>query len=121
LILVDTSVWLTHFRLGDAKLTHMLVNGAAGLHPFVVGEIAAGNLRKRAETLANLALLPVIPIAKESEVHHLLESQRLWATGLGWVDLHLLTSAKLFGWKIYTHDQAMNAAAVRFAIDHSPA
>jgi hypothetical protein len=71
----------------------------------------------RTRTLADLALLPRVSSAQDSEVHHLLESHRLWGTGLGWVDLHILASAILSGWSLYTGDRAMHAAAARLDID----
>ena len=67
------------------------------MHPFVIGELAAGSTKNRGTQLGELALLPQAPIAKEDEVHRLLESHRLWSTGLGWVDLHLLTAAQKLG------------------------
>jgi predicted nucleic acid-binding protein len=116
-ILVDTSIWIAHFRRTDVRLVQTLHNGDAGLHRFILGEIAAGNLRDRARTLADLALLPRVSPAQESEVHHLLESRRLWGAGLGWVDLHILASAILSSWALYTADRAMHAAAARLNIE----
>ena len=116
MIVADTSVWVNHFRRGDAELARMLTEEEVGLHPFVMGEIAAGNLKHRAETLGYLACLPRIAVAQEDEVHHLLESQRLWGLGLGWVDFHILAAAKLGGWSLYSADRAMNGAAIRLGI-----
>jgi predicted nucleic acid-binding protein len=118
--LVDTSVWLNHFRRRDATLTRLLADNLVALHPFVLGEIAAGNLRTRGQTLADLALLPRASLAQESEVHFLLESHRLWGTGLGWVDLHILASAKLSGYSLYTADGALNAAAASLRLAGPP-
>jgi len=75
--LVDTSVWVNHFRRSDTMLTNLLADNLVVLHPFVLGEIAAGNLRDRSQTLADLALLPRSPLAEELEVHFLLDSRRL--------------------------------------------
>jgi predicted nucleic acid-binding protein len=119
-ILADTSVWVNHFRHGDAELARLLAGDDVGLHPFVLGEIAAGTLRQRARVLADLACLPQLAIAQGSEVHHLLESRELWGLGLGWVDLHLLAAAKLAAWHLYTADRAMNGAAARLAITCLP-
>jgi predicted nucleic acid-binding protein len=116
--LVDTSVWIDHFEHVDARLVDLLANRSAALHPFVIGELAAGNIKHRATTLGDLALLPQAPIANESEVHHLLEAHRLWSTGLGWVDLHLLAAALLAGWKLLTSDRAMKTAAQKLGIAH---
>ena len=93
--LVDTSVWIDHLDHADARLVRLLANKSAAVHPFVIGELAAGSIKNRKTTLGTLALLPAAPIANENEVHHLLDSHRLWCTGLGWVDLHLVAAARL--------------------------
>jgi hypothetical protein len=116
--LIDTSVWADHFRAPSARLLKLLDAESAGTHPFVTGELAAGSLKNRSTTIADLNLLPQAPLAKEIEVHHLLESQRLWGTGLGWVDLHLLTAALLAGWKLLTTDRAMKSVAEKLGIAH---
>lgn len=118
MILVDTSVWVNHMRRGDPELTRLLLAEEAGLHPWVIGELAAGNLSRRAQILADLACLSQAPLAREEEVHHLLESTRLWGSGLGWIDLHLLASALLTGWRLYSADRALHEAAARLEIAH---
>jgi predicted nucleic acid-binding protein len=115
--LVDTSVWANHFRSPQSLLVQLLNDGLAGTHPFVIGEIAAGNVRNRAATLADLAALPQARVASDTEVHHLLEVHRLWGTGLGWVDLHLLASAALSGWTLLTADRAMHRTAQALRLD----
>ena len=109
--LVDTSVWANHFRSPHPALVELLNEGRAGSHPFVIGELAAGNLRDRAATLGELAALPQARAASEAEVHHLLEARGFWGTGLGWIDLHLLASAALSGWSLLTADRVMTQAA----------
>jgi len=86
------------------------------MHPFVMGELAAGSLKNRPAMLADFAALPQASIAGEAEVHHLLESRRLWGTGLGWIDLHLLASAMLAGWRLFTADRAMLKAAEKLGL-----
>jgi predicted nucleic acid-binding protein len=116
-VLVDTSVWIDHFRRGEAGLAQLLLDEEAGLHPFVLGEIAAGNLKDRAATLGLLASLPRASVAPESEVHHLLESRRLWGSGLGWVDLHLLASAMVGEWRLFTKDRALAKATAALGVE----
>jgi predicted nucleic acid-binding protein len=94
----------------------LLTDGSAGVHPFIVGELACGNLKDRAATLGDLARLPQTPIASENEVRHLLESSRLWGKGLGWVDLHLLAAAIVSGWGLFTADRALMRAASAIGI-----
>ncbi len=94
----------------------MLEDGLAGTHPFVIGELAAGSLRNRNETVADFQALPQLPIASEVEVHHLLERHRLWGLGLGWVDLHLLAAATISQWQVLTADRVMRGAAAKLKI-----
>lgn len=112
--LVDTSAWIEHFRQKDSELTERLLEGTVLTHPFVIGELACGNLKHRAATLANFQKLPQSLIATPTEVMHLLESRRLYGRGLGWVDLNLLASALLSGVRLRTHDRrlAQTAAAL---------
>ena len=118
--LVDTSVWVDHFRRANAALTGLLGRESVAMHPFVLGEIAAGNLKNRAETLGDLGRLPSVPVAAEGEVLHLLESRRLWGKGLGWVDLHLLASAALANLDLLTADRALADAAAHLGIVTAP-
>jgi hypothetical protein len=114
--LVDTSVWVNHLRRPQGSLVKLLEDFSAGIHPFVIGELACGNLKNRALTLGDLAKMPEAPLATEAEALHLLESRRLWGEGLGWVDVHLLASALLAGWDLLTADRAMQCAARRLGI-----
>jgi predicted nucleic acid-binding protein len=111
--LVDTSVWIDHFRKPDATLAQLLVNRSVALHDFVLGELASGSLPSRVRTLTYLRQLPRAPMARDSEVHHLLESHRLWGKGLGWVDLHLLASSVLSGFALLTADHELMQLAAK--------
>jgi predicted nucleic acid-binding protein len=114
--LVDTSVWISHFRKPDAALLQLLSGEKAGTHPFIVGELACGSFKDRAGTLGTLRDLPQAAIADEADVHHLLETYRLWSTGMGWVDLHVLAAAAATGWHLMTTDAAMQRAAAKIGI-----
>ncbi len=116
--LVDTSVWINHFRQHDAALAQLLTDGMAGVHPYVLGELACGNIKNRENTLRLLKALPQAPAANESEVYYLLETYRLWGSGLGWVDLHLLAAAAVAGWRLMTADGGLNKAAAKAGIPH---
>jgi predicted nucleic acid-binding protein len=105
--LIDTSVWVNHFRAPEARLVQLLNDGEAGTHPFVIGELAAGSLKNRAQTLRLFQRLPRTEVAEEEEVHLLLEKHRFCGSGLGWVDLHLLAAALITGWKLWSADRAM--------------
>lgn len=95
MILADTSVWIEHFRRGSAELEAALEREDVAIHPFIVGEIACGNLRNRAEILRLLATLPAAPVASHEEVLAFIEQRKLMARGIGYIDAHLLASAAL--------------------------
>ena len=82
-------------------------------HSAVIGELACGMLKNRSEILALLQALPKAQIADDHEVLHLLETQKLYGGGLGWVDSHLLASAQLTGCGLWTADGALHKAALK--------
>jgi predicted nucleic acid-binding protein len=108
--LADTSVWIEHFRQGN-ELGALLEEGRVLLHPFVIGELACGNLRSRKRILDDLAALPAAVAATDDEVFSLIEKQRLWGRGIGWIDAHLLAAAILSGCALWTLDRALASAA----------
>jgi predicted nucleic acid-binding protein len=117
LILVDTSVWIDHLRLGDPVLAGLLDGGRVLGHPFVLGEIATGSLRQRDVVLGALRCLPQAVVAQDSEVLDFIERETLFGTGLGYVDVHLLASARLTpGALLLTRDKRLSAAAARMSI-----
>ncbi len=115
-VLVDTSVWIDHLRRHDGRLAALLEDQAVLQHPFVVGELACGNPRRRHEVLAHLERLPAATEASHAEVLHLVETQHLHGAGLGWVDVHLLAAARLTGCRLWTRDRALARAARRLGV-----
>jgi predicted nucleic acid-binding protein len=121
MILADTTVWADHLRSADPILGELLRNGEIAMHPFVLGEIALGYLRKRAEWLTRLKELPTLHIAEPDEVLELIERQKLIAVGIGYVDTHLLaTSAVTHDCKLWTRDKRLGAVASRMGLAASP-
>ena len=110
-VLVDTSVWVDHLRRGHANLATRLEAGDVLCHPFVIGELACGNLKNRTEILSLLQALPAASVAEHEEVLHLVSEWRLDGRGLGWIDVHLLASALVTGCAFWTMDKALRAAA----------
>lgn len=107
MVLVDTSVWVRHFREGDPNLVPLLEAGEVLCHPFIVGELACGNLKNRREILSLLELLPLAVQAKHGEVLKFIEQNRLMGKGLGYIDAHLLASAVLTGIPLWTLDKKL--------------
>jgi predicted nucleic acid-binding protein len=111
MVLVDTSVWVTHLRGMRADLVDLLTDGEVACHPFVVGELACGNLKNRTEILSLLESLPMVVAAEHEEVLQFIESHRLMGKGLGYVDVHLLASAALSRLPIWTLDKQLERVA----------
>lgn len=112
MILVDASVWIEHFRRGSDALADMLEAGLVLTHPFVVGELALGNLRNRAQVLDLLFDLPRVQVAATDEVLHFIDRHALAGRGIGYVDAHLLASVRLTGGsKLWTVDRRLNEVA----------
>ena len=110
-MLVDTSVWVGHLRYGNPRLAAHLQRGVVHCHPFVIGELACGNLGRRQEVLSLLAALPQVPIATHDEVLAFVDAHRLMGRGLGWVDVHLLAAARLADTVLWTLDGRLARAA----------
>jgi predicted nucleic acid-binding protein len=108
--LVDTSIWIEHFRRGMRDLADRLSEGLVLTHPWVCGELACGYLKNRAAILSDLAALPLVQVATDAEVLHLIEERGLWGRGLGWVDCHLITSALLSHCRLWTLDKKLAQA-----------
>jgi predicted nucleic acid-binding protein len=94
-ILADTSVWIEHFRRGNVQMNDALVEGDVLVHPFVIGELACGNIVNRDEILDLLGELPVARSATHGEVMAMIERRRLMGRGIGYVDMHLLAAVAI--------------------------
>src|SRR5438876_1717193 len=97
MILVDTSVWVDHFRTGHSTLVRLLEDGVVLGHPWIVGELALDHLSKRHEVLRLLGGLPQATVATEEEIMTLIDRHRLYGLGLGigYVDAQLLAATQL--------------------------
>jgi predicted nucleic acid-binding protein len=116
-ILVDTSIWVHHLRGGDERLAALLDGGEVLAHPFVIGELALGNLRQRNVFLSDLLRLPQADVASDEEVLRLIDREKLYGHGIGYVDAHLLAAARLTAeTKLWTRDRTLNTVAVQLGL-----
>jgi predicted nucleic acid-binding protein len=120
MILVDTSVWITHFRDGDKLLEWFLTEGKVMCHEHIIGELACGNLHNRKQILSLLQALPMVPVIEFDEYLFFIEQHQLNGKGIGFVDIHLLASAKLAGVRVWTADKRLHAAATELQICAHP-
>jgi predicted nucleic acid-binding protein len=110
-VLVDTSVWVDHLRRGNPGLIELLSDVKVVCHPFIVGELACGNLRNRLEILSLLQSLPTAPEIDHEDLLQFIERHRLMGRGLGLIDVHLLASAQVAAIPLWTRDRRLNQAA----------
>ena len=106
MILVDTSIWIDPLRAGEPRLVELLNAGRTLAHPFVIGELACGNLKNREAVLSLLQNLPAVPVATDDEVLFFIEKHGLMGRGIGYVDAHLLSAVSLAGTgRLWTRDK----------------
>jgi predicted nucleic acid-binding protein len=116
-ILVDTSIWVDHLRVADERLIILLNAGEVLGHPFVLGELALGNLRQRNVVLSDLLRLPQADVASNDEVLHLIDREKLLGRGIGYVDAHLLAATRLTtDTRLWTRDRTLNAVAAELGL-----
>ncbi len=112
MILVDSSVWIDHLRSADAGLAELLNRGQVLAHPFVIGELALGSLRQRANIISALQDLPKAAVADDGEVMGFIDRHGLFGRGIGYIDAHLLASVRLTAdAALWTRDKRLHEIA----------
>jgi predicted nucleic acid-binding protein len=120
-ILADTSIWVDHLRRGDATLKDLLNRGQVLMHPFIIGELALGDLDPRETILDDLQGLPKVTAAGDNEIMAFIHRQKLFNSGIGYVDVHLLAATRLTaGTRLWTRDKKLAAAAARLSLAANP-
>ena len=117
MILVDTSVWIDHLRMSDDALNVALGEGEVVIRSFVIGELACGNMRNRAEVMSLLSDLPSCTEATNDEVLQLIQRHQLMGRGIGFVDAHLLAAAMLSpATTLWTRDPRLERIALELGV-----
>ncbi len=111
MVIVDTSIWIIHLRQGSRQLEKLLMDAEVMCHPFIIGELACGNLKNRNEIIILLQSLPMAPTIEFDEFLFFIDRNRLVGKGVGFVDVHLLASAQLTGVPLWTADKRLKSAA----------
>jgi predicted nucleic acid-binding protein len=118
MVLIDTSVWVAHLRSGTIGLEALLNDGHVVCHPFIIGELACGNLKNRDEILSLLQALPVALPAEHEEVMRFIENYHLMGKGLGYIDVHLLASAFLTKIPLWTLDKKLQEVSSKLELKY---
>ena len=116
MVLVDTSVWVSHFRGGNTLLQTLLLEEVVVCHPFIIGEVACSHLKDRKEIISLFQALPSVTMPEHTEVLEFLERNRLMGLGMGWIDVHLLASALLNRVSLWTMDKKLREVATRLNV-----
>jgi len=116
MVLVDTSVWIDHLRKGNSQLEVLLDEGEVLCHPFIVGELACGHIANRRQIMAFLRSLPQAVAAGQDEAMSLIDAQQLMGMGIGFIDVHLLASARLTSVPVLTLDTSLKNAAAKLGV-----
>ena len=121
-VLVDTSVWVDHFRRPNAVLVNLMVLDQVLTHPLVVGELACGTPPEpRLRTLGDMALLLPADQAAPDEVRDFIEREALFGLGCGLIDLTLLASTLITqSAQLWTLDRRLVSLSERFGVCFSP-
>lgn len=120
MIIVDTNVWIDHFRSADAHLIELLKADKAAIHPYTIAEIGLGSLSNRSKIIEQLEMFWPAPVAAHQEVMAMIDLNKLAGTGVGYVDCHLLTAALLAGGQVWTRDKRLEMQAGKLGIRHDP-
>lgn len=118
MVLVDTSVWINHFRSDDRHLAQLLYDGDVVCHPYIIGELACGNLKNRKEIISLLQSIPSSPVCEFGEILFFIEQKKLNGKGVVFVAVNLLASAQLGKFSLWTADKRLQAVARELGLNY---
>ncbi|OGL44703.1 MAG: ribonuclease [Candidatus Schekmanbacteria bacterium RBG_16_38_11] len=116
MVLIDTSIWISHFQEENPHLKELLLEGSVVCHPFVIGELACGNIKNRKEIISLLRDLPEAETLENDEILQFIENKRLMGLGIGLIDIHLLASSVLTNVLLWTADKQLRSVASKLNI-----
>ena len=120
MILVDTSVWISHLRRHNQQLDDLLDSELIFCHPLIIGEISCGHLQNRSLILSLFEELPQVSTATHQEALIFIERHGLMGRGLSFIDIHLLASCQIEDLTIWTQDKLLQRAAQVLHLNYHP-
>ncbi len=118
MILVDTSVWIDHLRKNNQHLQFLLLDAEVVCHSLIIGELVCGNIKNRTEIISLLQSLPMAPQIEFDEYLYFIEKHKLYGKGIGFIDIHLIASAKLAQARLWTLDKRLKSATIELEINY---
>jgi predicted nucleic acid-binding protein len=119
MVLVDTSIWIDHFRNSNDQLVELLNDGEVICHPLIIGELACGHIKNRKEILSDLQALPQSSVIEHDEIMLFIDKNQIMGKGLGYIDMAILASSLVTGIPLWTFDQKLSVIAKKFNIHFS--
>jgi len=121
-VLIDTSIWIDHFRNRNDTLIHLIEMDLALTHPMVLGELACGTPPSpRRQTLSDIRLLRATHQASLQEIMRFIETNKLYGLGCGLIDMHLLASTVITpDTSLWSYDKCLNKLADKLNIIYQP-
>ena len=117
MIIADTTIWIDHLRSSDPTLERLVAGVEILMHPFVVGELVLGSIADRSHRLRQWADLPVAKVLRHDDLLAFIESNRLFARGIGYTDVNLVASAATSdGVLLWTRDRRLHGVAADFGV-----
>lgn len=118
MVLVDTSVWVDHFRKGNDPLRGLLASGHVACHPIIIGELACGHLKNLSEILSLLQTLSQGALVEYDEALHFIERHQIMGLGIGFIDVQLLASSMMSGIPLWTKNKALQGVALKLNVSY---
>ena len=120
MILVDTSIWIDHFRKPNKHLQQLLLNEEVNIHEFIIGELYCGNFSNRSEILSLLKALPKVKTNTNTEIFNFIEHNKLYGLGIGFIDVHLLAASLINDVMLWTKNKRLDIVAAKFHCAYNP-
>ena len=120
MVLVDTSVWirfLANRAPYAAALDALLSRDEVVGHEFVYGELLIGDRNTRKKLLAMYEQIRQASMVPHRDVVAFVSARDLRGRGVGWIDIHLLASAIVERFQLWTADKKLGALAKEIGID----
>lgn len=117
MVIIDTSVWIRHFKEKNEALISLIEDDEILVHPFVIAELACGHLKNREETVDLLLKFPLPELLSIEEVLTFVLEEKLFGQGVGFVDVNLLGSAMLSNSLLWTIDKSLKNISTSFGIE----
>jgi len=120
-VLVDTSVWVDHFKNTNHHLVNLLMQDCVMTHPMIIGEIACGTPPDRSKLIAYFLALQQAQVVRLEEMLDFVATQKIYGCGCGFVDIHVLLSALITpNVKLWTLDKQLAHLARQSDMSYTP-